>query len=341
MNLEWLFYLYGMCTMFNLIMALGFWRKGPERLYRLVAILLFLTALLCYKTPVFIDLPSEHHRLMLLYAWVIEVVSVPLYSFVMIEIVKPGWLTVKAMAIIEAISVAITIVAIALGPVYCKAAIWIAILYGTACAIWSVIEVPHSNKMLAQRYSYEENVSLKWLWVILLAFVVVFAMWIINVFYAKIETASIQLSVLILAWTSIVYFLWRHESVLEEFQPAEDAPAVTEADGDTESELARTIKRLFDEEKIYLNPRLKLSDVARLAASNRTYVSNFFNEVNGTSFYDYINGLRIEHACNLMRTTDLKLQEIALQSGFNSRATFNRVFFNLKGCAPSEWKPEA
>ena len=79
-----------------------------------------------------------------------------------------------------------------------------------------------------------------------------------------------------------------------------------------------------------------VDDVAREVGSNRTYVSNFFNRDAGATFYDYVNNLRIEHACHLLRSTSLTIADIAQQSGFNSSQAFIRVFVRIKGITPSE-----
>ena len=43
------------------------------------------------------------------------------------------------------------------------------------------------------------------------------------------------------------------------------------------------------------------------------------------TFFDYVNNLRVEHAVSLLKNSDLRLNAIAEQSGFNSISTFRRV----------------
>lgn len=97
---------------------------------------------------------------------------------------------------------------------------------------------------------------------------------------------------------------------------------------------------IFYKKKAYLNPRLKLSDVARDVGTNRTYVSNYFNQTLNVTFYDYVNKLRIEYACQLLKTTSDPLNIIAEESGFRSRSTFHRAFFQLKGLTPAQFRQE-
>ena len=142
-------------------------------------------------------------------------------------------------------------------------------------------------------------------------------------------------------WMAISYFISRHELVLEEFSDEannqESADFVTETNVD-ENSLASKIEYYFNEEKAFLNSRLKLSDVARAVGSNRSYVSNYFNKELGSTFFDYVNGLRVEYACELLLSTDDSIDSVAMRSGFNSPSTFYRVFQQVKGCTPANFR---
>ena len=107
------------------------------------------------------------------------------------------------------------------------------------------------------------------------------------------------------------------------------------------SGMAAEVQRLFEEDKIYLNPKLKLSDVALAVGTNRTYLSRYFNRQNGQTFYDYVNSYRIQYAENLLKSTNFPLPEIAIKSGFNSISTFRRVFFASFGCSPNKYRVNA
>jgi AraC-like DNA-binding protein len=58
------------------------------------------------------------------------------------------------------------------------------------------------------------------------------------------------------------------------------------------------------------------------------------------NFNDYINELRIEEFIKLFKSDkgrQFTMLSIALDSGFNSKATFNRAFKKIKGCSPKEY----
>lgn len=103
-------------------------------------------------------------------------------------------------------------------------------------------------------------------------------------------------------------------------------------------ELSKRMKVLFDEDKIYLDPELRLSSLAVQLGTNRTYMSNYFNQYCGTSFYDYVNRFRLEHSKNLLTDSDYTYEVIASMSGFNSLSTFRRTFQMMYGCSPKQWR---
>ena len=99
------------------------------------------------------------------------------------------------------------------------------------------------------------------------------------------------------------------------------------------------INQLFEQEKLFLNPDLVLTDVARMIGTNRSYLSKYFNEQRNMSFHDYVNNLRLEHVESLINSKpEFTIEEIALTSGFNSISTFRRAFVKKYGATPSQYR---
>ena len=99
-----------------------------------------------------------------------------------------------------------------------------------------------------------------------------------------------------------------------------------------------TLEAWLEKDKPYLNPDFQLTDLRQVLPMNRSYLSRFINTEYGCSFFQWVNGMRIEEAKRLMtEQPDLKLQEIAARSGFSSYVVFSRVFLRETGIAPSKW----
>ncbi len=158
---------------------------------------------------------------------------------------------------------------------------------------------------------------------------------IVNIY---IETVYMSGSLII--WMFICYFIYKHESVIEELSKrgANEIPEDSNSGEADMSEIGMRITALFCNEKIYLNPNLKLSDIAKAIGTNRTYVSTFFNKEAGCTFYDYVNRLRIDAACDLLVNSKENLSQIAEKSGFNSAHSFIRVFSKITGVSPTEYR---
>ena len=119
-------------------------------------------------------------------------------------------------------------------------------------------------------------------------------------------------------------------------QPVEPEPV--ELKLQQEAAFAERMYLLFEKEHVYLNPRLRLSELAMLLGTNRTYLSQYFNQNCESTFYDFVNDYRIHHAKLLLHSTDDTLETIAMNSGFNSLSTFRRAFVQREGMSPIEFR---
>jgi len=108
----------------------------------------------------------------------------------------------------------------------------------------------------------------------------------------------------------------------------------------TLAELAQQITDIVNRHQLYLQPNLKITDVAALLHTNRTYVSRVLKEDMGTTFADFINRQRIDYASKLMeQQPELGASEVARQSGFSSQSSFYRNYKLYKGHPPKEDHP--
>lgn len=119
-------------------------------------------------------------------------------------------------------------------------------------------------------------------------------------------------------------------------QPVEPEPE--ELKLQQEAAFAERMYLLFEKEHVYLNPRLRLSELAMVLGTNRTYLSQYFNQNCESTFYDFVNDYRIHHAKLLLHSTDDTLETIAMNSGFNSLSTFRRAFVQREGMSPIEFR---
>lgn len=110
----------------------------------------------------------------------------------------------------------------------------------------------------------------------------------------------------------------------------------------TEEELALEAKILaiIASEKLYLEPKFSLEDLASLLGENRHRVSKVINAQGDRTFYDLINGYRVAHLKQLLddsRNDQFTILAMGLDSGFNSKASLNRIFKSITGITPKQY----
>ncbi len=82
------------------------------------------------------------------------------------------------------------------------------------------------------------------------------------------------------------------------------------------------------------------NSVCQLAKSNgiaESYLSDLFHRETGITLNRYINELRIEYACKLLKMKEMSVLEIAYESGFGSPSQFFRTFKEIKRVSPGKY----
>lgn len=83
---------------------------------------------------------------------------------------------------------------------------------------------------------------------------------------------------------------------------------------------------------------LTVSTLAARLYISESYVSKLFSRQLGCSCREYLNKLRIQKAQNLLEATDLPIGQIMAECGFQNQSSFNRVFRELCGISPREYR---
>lgn len=106
-------------------------------------------------------------------------------------------------------------------------------------------------------------------------------------------------------------------------------------------EIISLLNKAMEEEKLYLNPNLHLTLLARHTGVPQKVISAILNQYLRKSFIEYVNEYRVKALKQKIQQEQLNhftIEGIAFECGFKSKATYQRVFRDFTGLSPSEFR---
>ena len=286
----------------------------------------------------------------------LDIVVVPLVVNFFLEVLSPGWATRRKVMVQMGIqAMFIPVFAIFPTQTVLNVALYAAYVGCLVSLLFMCLLLSRHRKYIRDNYSYTEHVDVAWA----VNFVVVLFICVtVYVITSSTETwisRSVFHLMLMAAWIYLNQLARRHSVVnippkvmfafplIKKQARGENVPVQENVDDSSEiyEDLAEQLKVCMSEDKLYLNPKLTLQEVCAAIGTNRTYLSDYLNNVLNTTFYEYINALRIRTACELIDSMSSEnrrpMLEISELSGFNSISTFNRSFVKITGHTPSQY----
>ena len=127
-----------------------------------------------------------------------------------------------------------------------------------------------------------------------------------------------------------------NDELFEGFDPTGEEIKVSQKE-----QLKNNLIRLFESDKIYKQTDLRITTVSECLKTNRTYVSRLINEEFNINFNEFVNRYRVKEARELLNSRNnylYTMELIAEKSGFGSVNSFTRVFKELEGVTPGQFK---
>lgn len=205
----------------------------------------------------------------------------------------------------------------------------------------SLVLIRKYERRLKAEYANASDFKLTWLKSLSMAFLAI----LIFHFADVLTGPQIQIwlfNPLLLAGSLVLFtFVALRTSSLPSLDAPPPAPVLSEAEL---QRLKEKLLRLMNEDKTYLNAQIRLRDLAEKLGSKSYRLTEVLNRGLKTSFNDFINGYRIEHAKSLMvdpAHAHESILAIAFESGFSSKSTFNEIFKRNVGLTPSRFRERA
>lgn len=109
-------------------------------------------------------------------------------------------------------------------------------------------------------------------------------------------------------------------------------------DSQDESSVRQNFLPLLEYVHQHFLEKITLEELARKFGVSIPYISRYFKKNVGKGFLDYLHELRIERAAGMLKSTNMSVIDISVEVGFESYRTFSRVFRELKGQTPTEYR---
>jgi len=198
------------------------------------------------------------------------------------------------------------------------------------------------DRYLKNNFSNIDNKTVGWIRVVIYFFAAWYLVWGLIIKEDNRWLDSVYYLFLICIWIFIYRYSIRHvtisqdEELFSNHKEEENVKSIQ-----INSKLAHSLESHMNQNLPWLNPSLTLQDLAIALNTNRTYLSEYFHKILGTTFYDYVNRFRLEYACEiLLHEPDLSILQIGEKSGFNSISTFRRAFEKHIGCTPAKYRKQ-
>ena len=223
---------------------------------------------------------------------------------------------------------------------------------------WLVIRINRYQSLIRKYYSNLDGISLPWLkvfvWIYLGENIVSSILFLLyNFGYIRnIEIPYLITNTgLVISMFYVIYKGIKHYT-LASF-PSSDSyanPTTSKPKYGTSSlneehmkSLFEQIKLLFEKEHIYLDPELKVIDLADKLNVTAHNISQTLNLCAQESFYEFVNSYRINDFKKLLGDPEKRkftILALGMESGFNSKASLNRVFKQHTGVTPREYQQQ-
>jgi AraC-like DNA-binding protein len=207
--------------------------------------------------------------------------------------------------------------------------------------------VKQYNHKIANFYSNLESKTIPWVSFFLYSFVVTSLISIIFNFIGRGFFVEFPVLLLIpsIIFSVLLFFIgflgYMQNHTVVDLELEENNSESFDLKSSNINKLSENLLALFTVKEIYKNPDLKITHLSNMLHTNRTYISKHINTEFSCTFSDFVNRYRVEEAKKLLSCESMKnysLNYISEKSGFGSMGSFMRVFRDLQGTTPGQYR---
>lgn len=219
--------------------------------------------------------------------------------------------------------------------------------------LWGLLLIKRYRQKLKTYFSRTDTIDLAWLRFLLISALICYmcisGLYIVDSLVELVNYATLQLIGFSIAAVFVMvlgFFGLKRGSIFSSAPIGFDMegaislpPTSTPINSDEEAFVHRLLAHMKGS-KPHLNPDITLASLSDELGVSPEYLSGVLNSMLSMNFFDFVNHHRIEEfkvQCRDPKNQNLTLISIAYDCGFNSKATFNRVFKKWVGVTPSQY----
>ena len=223
-----------------------------------------------------------------------------------------------------------------------------------------IVLIKHQN-IINQEFSYHDKINLNWLRILIYFYIVILISNVVgySLVSSKILNIKVMDDLLMIVRMLVIYYMFYHgykqkliytanrrnkkqkADRIDNVQPVSSQTEQTKLPASEYHEIIEKLRKLMVDEKMYLEPELSLGETANKLGIHAHRLSKLLNVQLSKNFFEFVNEYRVDEFKRLAidpENKHISLLGLAIDAGFNSKATFNRFFKKSTGLTPSEFR---
>ena len=229
----------------------------------------------------------------------------------------------------------------------CTAAMVLFIVFTGAYLVATLrLHTRHQRQLMA-RFSSIEKQSLNWFRMVLYLWGAAWLFYAVEYFLGFMQLRWFGTGIVLPIVEAVILMVFAHlalkQPILKNDEKANKATETTRAavlPNDKMMAIAHKLKTAMVQDKLYLEEELSLKRLSEALEESENHLSETLSQQLNTNFFNFVNSYRIQHAKQLLKTTQQPISTILYDVGFNSKSTFNTAFKKSVGITPSAFRKQ-
>jgi AraC-like DNA-binding protein len=212
-------------------------------------------------------------------------------------------------------------------------------IYSISYVLAGLWVINQYRRDLWQQESKTEGIDLSWLLLMAVGNVII---WLVAITQWLLPIEGYNhwvIFAVITVWITLLGYLGLTQQPITPMRSLKTVSA-TPSEDPRFGEVDAKLTALMEQHKLFLKPELNIGQLAKASGYPEYLISLVINQRYQSNFRDYINGLRVRESQQRLQHSEDNILDVAYQSGFVSKSTFNTAFKRHTGLTPSAFRQQ-